>query len=178
MLKGDGDAEELAEKLAKAQEEKTHLEQQIKDQGLIIADLEGQVKLLKKFELFDKALTGLIEAKLPAINIPQGNVASEVQLESTTTIVDVPAVAKSVRINDSTVPGKILTVARKGLLDKWTRLGDIVKAIIEEGWTVSPQQVNNALNDMVKQQLIAKKHTDRNYFKLAKNVVFKKEVEA
>ena len=178
MLKGDGDAEELAEKLAKAQEEKTHLEQQIKDQGLIIADLEGQVKLLKKFELFDKALTGLIEAKLPAINIPQGNVASEVQLESTTTIVDVPAVVKSVRINDSTVPGKILTVARKGLLDKWTRLGDIVKAIIEEGWTVSPQQVNNALNDMVKQQLIAKKHTDRNYFKLAKNVVFKKEVEA
>jgi len=64
------------------------------------------------------------------------------------------------------------------LLDKWRKLGEIVKAVIEEGWTMSPQQVNNGLNDLVKQQLIAKKHTDRNYFKLAKNVVFKKEVEA
>jgi len=189
MLKGDGDAEELAEKLAKTEKQKARLEEQIKDQGLIISDLEGQVKLLKKFELFDQALTGLIEAKLHASNIPQGKAVSthkpglepgsqKVQLQSTKSIVDVPPVMKSVTINDVSIHGKILTVAKKGLLDKWRKLGEIVKAIIEEGWTVSPQQVNNGLNDLVKQQLIAKKHTDRNYFRLAKNVVFKKEVEA
>jgi len=178
MLKGDGDAEELAEKLAKAEEEKTRLEQQIKDQGLIISDLEGQVKLLKKFELFDEALTGLIEAKLPTSLPTAGSLGFEpgsqkVQLQSTKSIVDVPPVMKSVTINDVSIQGKILTVAKKGMLDKWRKLGEIVKAIIEEGWTVSPQQVNNGLNDLVKQQLIAKKHTDRNYFRLAKNVVFK-----
>jgi len=181
MLQAGSEPAELAEKLATAEEEKTRLEQEIKDQRLVIADLEGRVKLLEKFELFDQALTGLIEAKLPASNIPQGNVdqpgfepgTSEVHLQSTKTVVDVPPVMKSVTINDATVSGKILTVARKGLLDQWRRLGEVVKAITEEGWTVSSQQVNNALNDMVKQQLIAKKHTDRNYFMLAKNVVFK-----
>jgi hypothetical protein len=186
MLQAGSEPAELAEKLAKAEEEKTRLEQEIKDQQLVIADLEGRVKLLKKFELFDQALTGLIEAKLPNTNIPQGKVdqpgfepgSQTVQLQPTKTVVDVPAIPKAVTIKDSTVPGKILTVAKKGLLDKWRRLGDIVKAIIEEGWTVSPQQVNNALNDMVKQQLIAKKHTDRNYFKLAKNVAFKKETSS
>ena len=180
MLKGDGDTAELAEKLAKSEEEKNRLEEQIKDQGLIISDLEGQVKLLKKFELFDQALTGLIEAKLPT-SLPTAGPpglepgSQKVQLQSTKSIVDVPPVMKSVTINDVSVQGKILTVAKKGMLDKWRKLGEIVKAIIEEGWTVSPQQVNNGLNDLVKQQLIAKKHTDRNYFKLAKNVVFEED---
>ena len=49
----------------------------------------------------------------------------------------------------------------------------ITKAIIEECWTVtSSQAVNAALNDLSKQEIIAKQHTGRNYFKLAKNVVF------
>ena len=142
------------------------------------------VKELKKLSDEAEALRKIKEALLLLLpKQPAGSPGLEpgsqkVQLQSTKRIVDVPSVMKSVTINDVSVQGKILTVARKGLLDKWRKLGEIVKAIIEEGWTVSPQQVNNGLNDLVKQQLIAKKHTDRNYFKLAKNVVFKKEVEA
>jgi DNA-binding PadR family transcriptional regulator len=51
-----------------------------------------------------------------------------------------------------------------------------VKAIEEEHWSASPQEVNNALNDLEKQDLIAKKHTDRNYYCLAQGVKFKEAV--
>jgi len=81
-------------------------------------------------------------------------------------------IEKQVTIKTDTVAGKILTVAKKGKLDSWMRLGDIVKAITEESWTVTSQAVNAALKDLVKQDIVAKKHTDRNYFKLAKNVSF------
>jgi len=69
--------------------------------------------------------------------------------------------------------GKILAVARKGKLETWRRLDDIVKAVEEECWSATPQEVNNALNDLEKQDLIAKKHTDRNYYCLANGVKFK-----
>jgi DNA-binding PadR family transcriptional regulator len=60
-------------------------------------------------------------------------------------------------------------------LDGWRQLGEVVKAVEEERWTVTPQQINNALNDLVKDGLIAKRHTDRNYFCLAQGVSFAKE---
>jgi DNA-binding PadR family transcriptional regulator len=94
-------------------------------------------------------------------------------LQATTTIVDVPSVEKFVTINTENVAGKILAVAKKGKLDGWRQLGEIVKEIEAERWTVTSQQVNNALNDLVKDGLIAKKHTDRNYFCLAQGVKFK-----
>jgi DNA-binding PadR family transcriptional regulator len=64
-------------------------------------------------------------------------------------------------------------VAKKGKLETWRQLGEIVKAIEEEHWNASPQEVNNALNDLTKEDLIAKKHTDRNYYCLAQDVKFK-----
>jgi DNA-binding PadR family transcriptional regulator len=74
--------------------------------------------------------------------------------------------------------GKILALAEKGKLDTWRQLGEIVKFVEEERWNTSPQEVNNALNDLAKEDLIAKKHTDRNYYCLAQGVVFegKKEI--
>ena len=48
-----------------------------------------------------------------------------------------------------------------------------MKAIEEERWNASAQEVNNALNDLEKQDLIAKKHSDRNYYCLAQGVKFK-----
>lgn len=96
----------------------------------------------------------------------------KMKLENVTTIIDVKEIEKQVTITTDTVAGKILSVAKKGEMNNWVRLGDVVKAIIEEGWTVSSQAVNTALTDLVKQDIIAKKHTDRNYFKLAKNVTF------
>jgi DNA-binding PadR family transcriptional regulator len=77
-----------------------------------------------------------------------------------------------VTISTENMRGKILSVAKKGKLDTWRRLDDIVKAVQEERWNATPQEVNDALNDLEKQDLIAKKHTDRNYYCLAQSVKF------
>jgi hypothetical protein len=99
-------------------------------------------------------------------------------LQHTQTIIDLPAVEKRVTINTDNIRGKVLAVAQKGKLDSWRKLDEIVKAVEEEHWSATPQEVNNALNDLEKQGLIAKKHTDRNYYCLAKDVVFEGKKEA
>ena len=115
-----------------------------------------------------------VEEKIPTTlptALPTGS--REVGLQHTTSIVDVPAAEKHVTINTESMCGKILAVAKKGKLESWRKLDEIVKAIEEEHWSASPQEVNNALNDLEKQDLIAKKHTDRNYYCLAEGVKFK-----
>lgn len=116
MLKGDGDAEELAKKVAKAEEEKTRLEQQIKDQGLIISDLEGQLKLLKKFEVFDQALTGLIEAKLPTSLPTAGSPGLEPGSSKIVHTEIVPEIEHkvdypTVKTSEKTYEGRLITLA-------------------------------------------------------------------
>jgi hypothetical protein len=115
-----------------------------------------------------------VEEKIPT-ELPAGlpTDGREVGLQSTTTIVDVPAAEKHVTINTESMRGKILAVAKKGKLDTWRKLGEIVSAIQEENWSADSAEVNNALNDLEKDGLIAKKHTDRNYFCLAQGVKFK-----
>ena len=146
---------------------------QLKDEK---ASLEGTLKQLEPLKAFGAALQNfLIEigAVAQARGIEPGSSVA-VGLQATTTIVDVSPVEKSIVINTDTVPGKILAVAKKGKLDGWRQLGEVVKAVEEERWTVTSQQVNNALNDLVKEGLIAKRHTDRNYFCLAQDVKFAK----
>jgi hypothetical protein len=94
-------------------------------------------------------------------------------LQRTLTIVDVDPTEKLVTVNTENMRGKILALGKKGKLESWRRLDEIVKAVEEEHWSATPQEVNNALNDLEKQDLIAKKHTDRNYYCLANNVKFK-----
>jgi hypothetical protein len=102
--------------------------------------------------------------------------SQQVGLQVTTSIVDVPSAEKLITINTESMRGKILAVAKKGKLDTWRKLGEIVSAIQEEKWSADSTEVNNALNDLEKDGLIAKKHTDRNYFCLAQGVRFAKEV--
>jgi len=153
-----------------------------------IAKLKDEnVVLQKDKDEFQRQLTDLLEARLSIRDgwkklfawddqeqtlLPSSNI---VGLQVATTIVDVPSIEKFVTINTENVAGKILAVAKKGKLDGWRQLGEIVKAVEEERWTVTSQQVNNALNDLVKNGLIAKRHTDRNYFCLAQGVSFAKE---
>lgn len=184
MLKAGSEPVELAEKLAKAEAEITQLkEERAKLDNYIKETAKHFVEVKEKadaFENLQKALAPFLPTQAagpPGFEpgtVPQGH---DIQLQATTTIVGVPPAIKHAKINDETMQGKVLTVAKKGVLDSWRKLGDIVRAIREERWNATPQQVNNALNDLVKQQLIAKKHTDRNYFCLAKNVKFK-EAEA
>jgi hypothetical protein len=139
-------------------------------------DLEAELKKLEPLKAFKEAFIKAFGEMVPQAGFEPGSSAA-VGLQATTTIVDVAPVEKSIVINTDTIPGKILAVAKKGKLDGWRQLGEIVKAVEEERWTVTSQQVNNALNDMVKDGLIAKRHTDRNYFCLAQGVKFAKETE-
>jgi hypothetical protein len=142
-----------------------------------IASLKDENAGLKRenaaFGKLKEALAELLPTPLPT-GLPTESNA--VGLQATMTIVDVAAAEKLVTISTESFAGKILWVAKKGKLDKWQQLGEVVKAVEEEKWTATSQQVNNALNDLVKDGLIAKKHTDRNYFCLANNVRFVKEV--
>jgi hypothetical protein len=95
-----------------------------------------------------------------------------VGLQHSITVVDVDASEKLVAVSTENMRGKILAIAKKGKLETWRRLDDIVKAVQEERWNATPQEVNNALNDLEKQDLVAKKHTDRNYYCLAQGVKF------
>lgn len=119
-----------------------------------------------------------VEQKIPTA-LPAGlpTESRQVGLQASTTIVGVRAAEKHITINTESMRGKILAVAKKGKLESWRKLDEIVKAIEEEHWSASPQEVNNALNDLEKQDLIAKKHTDRNYYCLAQGAKFEKEAE-
>jgi hypothetical protein len=143
--------------------------------------LREQLKTIEKDAQWGRKFRELFQEILPTTNIPAATPEqnSVVGLQSTTTIVSVPSVEKRVTFNTENMRGKILAVAEKGKLDSWLRLDAVVKAVEEERWSATPQEVNNALNDLEKQGLIAKRHTDRNYYCLAKDVVFEgKEVEA
>jgi len=143
---------------------------QLKDEKVA---LEATLKQLEPLKAFKEAFIKFLGVVGPPGFEPGSSAA--VGLQATTSIVDVAPVEKSIVINTDTIPGKILAVAKKGKLDGWRQLGEVVKAVEEERWTVTSQQVNNALNDLVKEGLIAKRHTDRNYFCLAQGVSFAKE---
>jgi len=143
---------------------------QLKDEKVA---LEATLKQLEPLKAFKEAFIKFLGVVGPPGFEPGSSAA--VGLQATTSIVDVAPVEKSIVINTDTIPGKILWVAKKGKLDGWRQLGEVVKAVEEERWTVTPQQINNALNDLVKDGLIAKRHTDRNYFCLAQGVSFAKE---
>jgi len=150
---------DLAEKI-KAQDEELKLYDELKSVLRRLLDVQ---------KIYDNIHR--VEEKIPTAIPTNGQT---VGLQPTTTIIDVLPVERYWKqVNAESVTGKILTIAKQGKLDGWRQLGEIVKAVEEEKWTVTPQQINNALNELVKDGLIAKKHTDRNYFCLAQGVKFK-----
>jgi len=164
--------EQLVEKDKRVESLNAKVEELTGLEAIRCDQLEQAHEKLKKYEKFSEALAEL----LPISNIPQvsehGDVPS-VGLQKVIRVVDVPAVKKVIgSFPDDTMRGKVLTVAKKGKLDSWRKLDEIVKAVEEEHWSATSAEVNNALNDLEKQGLIAKKHTDRNYYCLAQGVVF------
>jgi hypothetical protein len=151
------------------------------EQEAKLADaLEVKNHELKEAIAFRESLTKfLFPNGLPSVGVmtPNGDVHS-VGLQPIKTIVDVAAAEKRVTINTETMRGKVLAVAKKGKLDSWRKLDEIVKAVEEEHWSATSAEVNNALNDLEKQGLVAKRHTDRNYYCLAQGVVFEGKKES
>ena len=122
-----------------------------------------------------------VEDKIPTAiptQIVGSNPIRAVGLQKVKTIIPLEeAQLKVPTIRTDTLKGKVLALAEKGKLDTWRQLGEIVKFVEEEHWNASTQEVNNALNDLAKEDLIAKKHSDRNYYCLAQGVVFEGKKE-
>jgi len=158
-------------------ESKEKLEKRVSFLEAMKKDLEQKIRTqeeeLKLYDELKSVLRRMFPNGIPENPFLQKPGEATVGLQATTSIVDVPAAEKFVTINTESMRGKILAVAKKGKLESWRKLDEIVKAIEEEHWSASPQEVNNALNDLEKQDLIAKKHTDRNYYCLAQGVKFK-----
>lgn len=177
MMEGNGSTAQVSavdSASAHALEENRAFRQQLEQDRGIIERLEKENGAFGKLK---EALAELLPTVLPTTAytaVPTAEKDATVGLQKVITIADVPEAQKAVGpYPTDTVKGKILTLARKGKLEKWCQLGEIVKAIEEERWNASAQEVNNALNDLEKQDLIAKKHTDRNYYCLAQGVKFK-----
>ena len=136
--------------------------------------LNDQAEDLRLYDEFQSVLRRIFPKGIQPNPFLQGS-NSSVGLQKSMTVVDVASAEKLVTISTENMRGKILTVAKKGKLDSWRELGEIVKAVQDEHWNATPQEVNNALNDLEKQDLIAKKHSGRNYYCLAQSVKFKEE---
>jgi len=191
MLKGPGQQREMPDLTAKITElTKTYedriavLEREKKDKAERILAVESEkAELLEKFkayETLDKALTAIIENKL-ATHLPASMPSSAgavVGLQTVTTVVDVPSAVKRVTISEDTVKGKVFALAKKGFFDAWKSAAEVHKRLIDDANYCTLQTVNEALNQLVKDGLFGMKHTDRNRFKLAPNVVFEDKLKA
>lgn len=187
MLKGSGAQRETPEITTKLQElTKTYedriaaLEQEKKDKAERLLSLESEIAALqlkfKVYESFDKALSAIVEGKLAAylptsMPTPSGAV---VELQGVTTVVEVPSAVKRVTIPTDTVKGKVFALAKIGFFDAWKTAKEVHKRLIDNANYCTYAAVNEALNQLVKDGLFGMKHTDRNRFKLAPNVVFEK----
>jgi hypothetical protein len=87
------------------------------------------------------------------------------------TSVTVPA------IRTDTLKGKLLALARDGFFGNWQSVGDVSAKLVDDcRFNASEQAINGALKELVDEHVLGLKHTDRNRWKLAPDVVFTKEV--
>ena len=158
------DVGKFEKRIAFLESVKKDLEKHVNDAGEELKIYDELKSVLR--QMFSK---GILEHPFLTSDPPNPN---GVGLQKAITVVDVPSAEKLVTVSTENMRGKVLAIARKGKLDSWRRLDEIVKAVEEEHWSATPQEVNNALNDLEKQNLIAKKHSDRNYYCLANGVKF------
>lgn len=142
--------------------------------------LEAKNKEVAKYAKLKEAL----EEFLPIRNASEIGVAtpnnSTIALEHIKKVVSVEESRLIVpTIRTDTVKGKILALAQSGYFDVWRSVGDINTKLIDDfRFNTSDQAINGALKELVDEQIFGMKHTDRNRWELAPNIVFegKKEV--
>jgi hypothetical protein len=82
-------------------------------------------------------------------------------------------------IRTDTVKGKILALAQNSFFDTWQSVGDISAKLVDDfRFNTSDQAINGALKELVDEQILGMKHTDRNRWKLASDVIFESKKEA
>ena len=141
-----------------------------------------KARLEKELEAFVKLKEALGEL-LPVRNAPELGVMtpnSSVGLQRVLTVVDLEEIEKQLpKERSDTVIGKILTLAKEGFFSNWKSLSEVQGRIDELAWgPVSPQAVTGALGELTKDGVLGMRHTDRNRWKLAPDVVFEGKKES
>jgi len=97
-----------------------------------------------------------------------------VGLQPVKTVVDLEEVKKHApKVPTDTMKGKILQLAKAGFFDAWRSVGEVGSALVDRySFNATEQAINGALKDLVNEQILGMKHTDRNRWKLSPDVVF------
>ena len=100
--------------------------------------------------------------------------ADAVGLQKVVTVVDLEEVKKVLpKVSSDTVKGKLLGLVKKGFFESWKSLIEVQGKLDELALgPLSPQAVNGGLADLVTDGILGMRHTDRNRWKLAPDVVF------
>ena len=161
-------AEDVRERLEFLGKTKTDLEETIKKK-------DEDLKVYNEFrDLFGRMFP---QPKAPSQGLNPGGAMG---LQKVTKVVDVPEMKKSIGVFPTdTVKGKILALAKDEAFFKgWRSVGEISSELIEKyRFNATEQAINGALKDLVDEHILGMKHTDRNRWSLAPDVVFKGEKE-
>jgi hypothetical protein len=151
---------------------KKSLEKQVNDQA-------EELKLYDEFQsvlrrMFPKGIQPnpfLSEGSNPSGAVGLQKVSKVITLEEARLIVPT--------IRTDTVKGKILALAQNSFFDAWQSVGDISAKLVDDfRFNTSDQAINGALKELVDEQILGMKHTDRNRWRLAPNVIFEGKKEA
>jgi hypothetical protein len=156
------------EEMARLKEENLGLKQQL-DQLK-----EFSERLAKENNAFVKLKEGLLEllpTPMPAA------LPTSVGLQRVVTVADVDPVKKVLpKVSTDTVKGKILSLVKEGFFSNWKSLSEVQSRVDELAWgPITSQALNGALGDLVKDGVLGMRHTDRNRWKLAPDVMFTTE---
>jgi hypothetical protein len=169
------------EEMARLKEENLALREQSELNGKIIGQLQDEIR---PWKAFGKALEDLIEAKvsslLPAYTSINPSANTSVGLQRIVTVADVDPVKKVLpKVSTDTVKGKILSLTKEGFFSNWKSLSEVQSRVDELAWgPITSQALNGALGDLVKDGVLGMRHTDRNRWKLAPDVIFEGKKEA
>jgi len=165
MLEGGAGSAELAEKLAKSEEVRAKLEEEVKDQQLVIADLEGKVQLFEKYKAFDQALATIIESKIPkaiptaipnaGLHRTDGDVPGKVVVTEVVPEIHHKVERPIVRTDESTLEGRLVTLALRGFFNEKKRSSHISKEITRVyAVSVNLRDLNKALSGLVQKKIL------------------------
>lgn len=123
-----------------------------------------------------------VEEKIPTA-LPTGSqlpTESTIGLQKVVTVVDLEEVKKQApKVPTDSVKGKILALARDGFFNNWQSVGDISTKLVDVyRFNTSEQAINGTLKDLVEEHILGMKHTDRNRWKMAPDVLFEGKKEA
>jgi hypothetical protein len=181
MMEGNGVTPQMPGtdrgEVLKLKEENAGLVEQLKRTDGAKARLEKELSAFGKLKVALEELFALHNT--PEVRVATPNVAT-VGLQKVTKVVDVPEVKRPVGpFPTDTVKGKILALAKEGFLNSWKSVNEISIELIDKyRFNATEQAINGALKDLVDEHILGMKHTDRNRWSLAPDVIFEGQKEA